>query len=282
MSIRLAVFDLDQTLLLTGSRITDRAAAQVRALVDDGLPVALASARLDESMAVVNEAIGVPLPRISYNGALTREADGSTVHEVGFTVSAELAEALAAMTRPGPDGQGAIDLYCSDGRWLAHGNPEAIDREERDTWCTPTVRTDSVETDSLVGRECRKVLVEGPDSHLAALERAVAGIEGLNLTHSGMGLHDIWPAASGKANALAALCEHLGLGPEEVLAAGDSATDVPMLAWAGTSIGVQPCAPGVTEVATHLVEGAGSDDLFALVRELASLEPADGDRLLPL
>ena len=79
MTIKLAVFDLDQTLITTGERITDRTAAHVASLVADGLPVALASARLDESIAVVNEAIGPRLAHISYNGALTTLADGTIV-----------------------------------------------------------------------------------------------------------------------------------------------------------------------------------------------------------
>ena len=81
----------------------------------------------------------------------------------------------------------------------------------------------------------------------------------------------VTPVDSGKGNALKALCEHLGLAPDEVIACGDSATDVPMLTFAGTSIGVQPCAPAVTEVATHLVTGAGQDELFQTVRLMAGL-----------
>lgn len=271
MTIKLAVFDLDHTLLLTGSRITPEAAAAVKALVADGLDVALASARLDESMAVVNEAIGVPLTRISYNGALTKLADGTVVHEVGFEVTPELARALAALTVVDDHGQGAIDVYTDDGRWLAFGNPEAIAREEHDTWCIADTHAPVATAEDLAGLRCRKILCEGPDAHIGELEAAVAAIDGLNLTHSGMGLHDIWPVTSGKGNALKALCEHLGLAPDEVIACGDSATDVPMLTFAGTSIGVQPCAPAVTEVATHLVTGAGQDELFQTVRLLAGL-----------
>lgn len=273
MSIKLAVFDLDHTLLFTGSRITPEAAAGVAALVADGLDVALASARLDESMAIVNDAIGTPLTRISYNGALTKLADGTVVHEVGFTITPELAETLAAFTVANESGQGAIDVYTSDDRWLAYGNPEAIAREEHDTWCQASERADQATAAELTGLRCRKIMCEGPAELIAPLEPAVAGIDGLNLTHSGMALHDIWPVASGKGNALAALCAHLGLAPDEVLACGDSATDVPMLQWAGTSIGVQPCAPAVTETATHLVPGAGSAELFATVRHLAGLPP---------
>ncbi|MEL4356624.1 MULTISPECIES: HAD family hydrolase [unclassified Luteococcus] len=273
MSIKLAVFDLDHTLLLTGSRIAPEAAAGVAALVADGLDVALASARLDPSMQIVNDAIGVPLTRISYNGALTTLADGTVVHEVGFQITPELAGVLADFTAPTHDGWGAIDVYTSDDRWLAYGNPEGIAREERDTWCTADQHGDQPNPEELVGLRCRKIMCEGPAALIPALEEAVGRIDGLNLTHSGMELHDIWPSDSGKGNALAALCRHLGLGPHEVIACGDSATDVPMLQWAGTSIGVQPCAPAVTEVATHLVTGAGGPELFAAVRRLAGLPP---------
>lgn len=263
---RLVVFDLDHTLLLTGSRITPEAAAGVAALARDGLTVALASARLDESMAVVNRAIGDPVHRISYNGALTTLADGTVVREVGFTVTAELGAVLARFTE-----QGTTNLYLDDGRWLAIGRPEAIAREEHDTWCVASSHAASATAGELEGLRCRKILCEGPDELVADLDAAVARMPGLNLTHSGMGLHDIWSASSGKGNALRALCEALGISPDEVIAAGDSDTDVPMLDLAGTSIGILPCAARVREVADHLVEGAGSEALFATVRELAGL-----------
>lgn len=269
MTVRLVVLDVDGTLLHTGARITDRAAAHVRALVDDGLAVALASARPDMSLAVVARAIGRPLPVVSYNGALVTLADGTVAGEVGFTATPGLAAALAAFTRDG----GAIDVYAADGRWLAFGDPAAIDREEHDTWCTATSRAPHASPGDLAGLAVRKVLCEGDEALLAPVQQAVAAVDGLNLTHSGMGLHDIWPAASGKGNALATLCRALGIGTGEVLAAGDSATDLPMLTLAGTSVGVRPGPAEVAAAATRMFDGPGSDALFAAVRELAGLPP---------
>lgn len=267
---KLIVFDVDGTLLHTGQRITPQAAAAVADLVRDGLEVALASARLDESLAVVNQAVGVPLHRISYNGALTRHADGEVVHEVGFGITPALAEALAALVNSG----GTIDLYLTDGRWLAIGTDEAIAREERDTWCVASSHASSTEAAELAGIDCRKILCEGPDELVVRLDAAVAEMPGINLTHSGMDLHDIWPETSGKGNALAALCQRLGIIPDEVVACGDSATDLPMIELAGTGVGVAPCAPAVREAADVVVEGPGSEQLFATVRELAGLPAA--------
>ena len=270
MTIKLAVFDLDQTLITTGERITDRTAAHVASLVADGLPVALASARLDESIAVVNEAIGPRLAHISYNGALTTLADGTIVREVGFTIGDDLAAALAAFTE-----RATIDVYCSDGRWLAYGQDDAIDREEHDTWCTADLRAPHASAADLAGLRVRKVMLEGANELVTPLYEIVAGMDGINLTHSSLVLHDVWPADSGKGNALAALCEALGLTADEVIAVGDSQTDLPMVEFAGTSIAVRPGSDVLAAAATETVEGPGSDALFAAVRRLAGLPACD-------
>ncbi|GAA1391170.1 HAD-IIB family hydrolase [Luteococcus peritonei] len=265
---QLVVFDLDGTLLETGHRIEPGTAADVAALVADGMAVALASARLDESMAIVNQAIGPRMHRISYNGALTTLSDGTVVHEMDFEITPELSQALARLAE-----HGAFHAYTADGRWLAIGEQPRIDREEHDTWCTAQVRARGIEPLELAGQRCLKVVCDGTPEALAELEATVDGLDGVNITHSGLTLMDIWPSTSGKANGLLALCERLGIGPEQVLAVGDTATDVPMLQLAGQSIGVMPCAPVVQQAADHVVEGPGSPALFDLIRRLTGLPP---------
>ena len=83
-----------------------------------------------------------------------------------------------------------------------------------------------------------------------------------------MGLNDIWHVDSGKGNALVALGKALKIPLADVLAVGDSDTDVPMLMAAGTSIAVLPGAPDARAAATHSVRGAGSTELFKLVTRL--------------
>lgn len=61
-----------------------------------------------------------------------------------------------------------------------------------------------------------------------------AGIEGVELTHSGAPYMEMAAAGVSKASALAQLCAIDGIDASEVAAAGDAFNDVAMLTWAGT------------------------------------------------
>jgi hydroxymethylpyrimidine pyrophosphatase-like HAD family hydrolase len=67
-----------------------------------------------------------------------------------------------------------------------------------------------------------------------------------------------------KGGALAALCDRLGVRPEEVVAFGDMPNDLPMLAWAGTSYAVANAHESVRAAADH-VAPANTDDGVAVV-----------------
>ncbi|MCT1458362.1 Cof-type HAD-IIB family hydrolase [Aestuariimicrobium sp. p3-SID1156] len=265
MAITLVVLDIDGTLLETGERISPETARAVAALAEDGLEVALASARPAESIKVVREAIGVPMPLIGDNGAITEDAEGRAIRTVDFEISQELARGLAALVERGDS---AVNIYLSDGRWLAFGEPARIDREEHDTWMSATTRSDALDADEVAGLHALKIMCDSTD--VAEVEDAVAQLDNVAMTHSGNGLHDLWPMDSGKGAALSALAEALGIGMDQVLAVGDSDTDVPMLELAGMSIAVQPGSPAAREAADLTAEGAGSTDLFRAIRRVVA------------
>jgi hydroxymethylpyrimidine pyrophosphatase-like HAD family hydrolase len=67
-----------------------------------------------------------------------------------------------------------------------------------------------------------------------------------------------------KGGALAALCDRLGVTPQEVVAFGDMPNDLPMLTWAGTSYAVANAHESVRAAADHLAP-ANTDDGVAVV-----------------
>jgi phosphoserine phosphatase len=69
--------------------------------------------------------------------------------------------------------------------------------------------------------------------------------------------------AHAKAGHVARLKRELGIGPERVLAIGDGANDLPMMAEAGTSIAYH-AKPVVREKATHALDYAGLDGVLNL------------------
>jgi HAD superfamily phosphoserine phosphatase-like hydrolase len=58
-----------------------------------------------------------------------------------------------------------------------------------------------------------------------------------------------------KVNVLSHLCDELSVSPEQVLAVGDSDTDVCMLMAAGTSVAFQPKSTNVENAAQHVLQG---------------------------
>ena len=135
MGIQLVVFDVDGTLLQTGERLADATAERIAALVGTGAQLALASARPTESLRLVRDQIGVPMHLVGFNGAEVLHADDTPVREVGFAIEGCLAAALSNFVAAGGT---AINVYCSDGRWLGIGEKELLDREEHDTWTKAT------------------------------------------------------------------------------------------------------------------------------------------------
>jgi hydroxymethylpyrimidine pyrophosphatase-like HAD family hydrolase len=77
-------------------------------------------------------------------------------------------------------------------------------------------------------------------------------------------LMEISAAGVTKGGALAALCERLGVGPDEVVAFGDMPNDLAMLRWAGTSYAVANGHESVLEAADH-VAPRNSEDGVAVV-----------------
>ena len=161
-----------------------------------------------------------------------------------------------------------MNIYLADERWLAFGESARIDREEHDTWMAASSRSDSLAADEVAGLHALKIMCDASD--VAEVEAAVAQLNDVRISHSGNGLHDIWPAASGKGAALSALAATLGVGMDQVLAVGDSDTDVPMLELAGMSIAVQPGSPAARVAADLTAEGAGSTDLFRAIRRVVA------------
>ena len=105
----------------------------------------------------------------------------------------------------------------------------------------------------------------GSDELLAAARRAVGELG--ECTHSSAdGLLEISAAGVSKASGLAALAEEWGVGAADVVAFGDMPNDLPMLAWAGHSVGMGNAHPEVL-AAVDEVTATNDEDGVAQVLE---------------
>jgi glucosyl-3-phosphoglycerate synthase len=100
----------------------------------------------------------------------------------------------------------------------------------------------------------RRVFADFSIAHLKKFRRGVATGEvtlSPAMQHpTGCKLHRVC-----KLNVLLHVCEHFGLGAEDVLAVGDGEPDICMLAAAGVSVAFQPKTENVQNAARHMVSG---------------------------
>jgi Cof subfamily protein (haloacid dehalogenase superfamily) len=89
-----------------------------------------------------------------------------------------------------------------------------------------------------------------------------------DLTTSGLDWVDIGLPLVSKASRLESVCARLGLHAEEVLAIGDNHNDLPMLAWAGTSMAVANAVPEVLAVVDRILPSNADHGVAALLEEL--------------
>src|SRR5688500_20348135 len=104
---RMLVVDVDGTLLGSTKRVTPRVRAAVRAALDAGVLVTLATGRWFRSAQPIAAELGLELPIILHNGALVRDSlTGEVLHQ--WRLPRALAGgALAAVIRFG--GQPEVD-----------------------------------------------------------------------------------------------------------------------------------------------------------------------------
>jgi HAD superfamily hydrolase (TIGR01484 family) len=82
---------------------------------------------------------------------------------------------------------------------------------------------------------------------------------------------EISAAGVTKATTLAALCDDLGVVPEDVIAFGDMPNDIAMLTWAGTSYAMADAHPTVREAAGHVAPGNDEDGVARVLTEIFAL-----------
>jgi Cof subfamily protein (haloacid dehalogenase superfamily) len=256
--IRLVASDLDGTLLRPDETVSERTRAALVAAREAGITVVLVSGRPPRSLGPIAERIGVGGIAICANGALVWDLDRGTMVD-STPLAADLATRLVHGLRKAiPGARFAVELEDGFGRepgWSDSLQP---------------VRPEALEADALelITGPVTKLLVRQPDlpfEELAERARHAVGEDAV-VTWAGLRLVEISAAGVTKASALEWLCRRLGIDAAEVVAVGDMANDLAMLAWAGTGVAVANAAPEVLEAADE-VTAANTDDGVALLLE---------------
>ena len=240
---RLVASDLDGTLVRSDGSISGRTAEVVERLEAAGVVFVMVTGRPPRWMSVVADQIGHHGLAVCANGALLYDLHTERVVQAHLLDAQAALDVVQALRRDIPGIAFAVEKGPLDGA------PGGFARESAyvPRWDNGEVAVEEVQ--EMLAGGAVKLLARseehGSDELLAAA-REVLGEDAAGLTHSSNdGLLEISAAGISKASGLAALAAERGIGAGEVIAFGDMPNDLPMLAWAGRSVGMANAHPDV-------------------------------------
>lgn len=263
-SIRLAVFDIDGTLINARHPLGEPQIAALRGLYEAGIEVALASSRQRPSLVDLATSIGIPLHLIAYNGTLITDPDGVVLDAAEMGVPCALGQALARYVAAG----GCVHVYTRSD-WYAFGSDARIDNEAAGDGVVPSLRSATLDPAELPAHAL-KLMCDGSIDALDDVRAVVAAHSEFVMSWSGTECHDIHGRHATKGDALLKLCAALGVDAADVAAFGDADSDISMLQNAGHGFAMGPASDRVRQAADYHLEAPGSGALEALLAQWAA------------
>src|SRR5690606_1169272 len=272
----LYVSDLDGTLLTNSGTLSPYSRATLRALLAEGLPFSVASARSVASIRPVLDGVELTLPGIELNGAFISDLRTGR-HEVINSIARDVAEDIYGLVV----GQGHAPLVATfdgvddclyhreitnDGmRWYVTDLERRRDRRLRCRSDLARALAEHVVCITVIDRA--EPLAE---LHSAVRERHGSSVEMHlfeNLYSPGWHWLTIHDRRATKAQGVRTLIETYGLRTEELVVFGDELNDIKIFEIAARAVAVANAHPALKRVASHVIGSNEEDSVVRYIRE---------------
>jgi Cof subfamily protein (haloacid dehalogenase superfamily) len=282
MPISLLALDLDGTLLDSRGQISERNRLTIDNAREQGVHVALVTGRRFRDSRPVALELGLDVPLISHNGALTKHA--ATLQTVAvLPLPADAArKALQIGRRAGADallsddheglgvlvydhirgGNTAAHKYISWARRI-HGEEEGSNAVQHVASIEDYLDHDPIHLSFSGGCEEMDQLEEILKTELGPTVKVL----GTKYLEQDFTLLDILNPAASKGAGVAAAAAELGVGRKDIMAVGDNYNDLEMLLFAGTGVVMANAPLSLREIAGLHPTASNRDDGVALAIE---------------
>lgn len=246
---KLAVFDLDGTLLDSKGNISEEHLHAIHKLRKNDYEVTIATGRPEILIREYVKKLGIKIPIITCNGAV-----------VGNAISNQY---LAASYIPKDKVRTIID-YCIDHKHLvmAYTN-HAIYSDMNERVAFFMNRNQSLAEDEKVTfvldikKACSQdvfklLIIERDLEKYTQIKKTFEKEDLLEVVQSNQAFLDIMPSGCSKKTGLECLQNHFGLSTLDLLAFGDQYNDIEMLQYAGVSVGMGNAVEAVKEIVDHV------------------------------
>jgi len=282
MTISLLALDLDGTLLDARGQISERNRVAIDNARDQGVHVALVTGRRFRDSRPVALELGLDVPLISHNGALTKHAATLQTVSVLPLPLAAARNALRVGRATGADallsddyeglgvlvydhirgGNSAANRYLTWARRI-HGDEEGAHAVQHVDSLEDYLDHDPIHLAFSGGCEEMDQLEEVLKAELGSTVKILS----TKYLEQDFTLIDIVNPAASKGAGVAAAAAELGVSREEIMAVGDNYNDLEMLLFAGTGVVMANAPLSLREIAGLHPTASNREDGVALAIE---------------
>lgn len=259
---KLVALDLDDTLLRSDLRISERNRRAIERIKGMGIEVVLASGRMHSAMVPYAVELGLYGPMISYNGAMVKDLLSPTPIShipVPPDLSIEIVEFA--------EKEGLhLNYYLDDKLYVA----KETEWGRLYAYRTSTTLIPIGSLHIFDGMSPTKlVIVADPPLIEEILPRMKERYRGkLHVTKSKPEYLEFMNSKASKGAALETLAERIGVGRDEIIAFGDSYNDIDMIEYASLGIAMENSPPEVKKVADLLAPPGDEDGVAKVLGEI--------------
>jgi len=271
LAYRLLALDLDGTIVDRLLEISPRVRRALRAAMDNGVHVTLASGRPFEATRFFANQLGIQEPLICQQGAMVRDPRSGKTY-VRRILPRSLAHEVVDIGR---EHDWVLCLTLDDEQYVERPSPALRILLE----LSPTLNEAHVVDDlkALADDSLRLLVVAATPAEADTVDKLLhAHFAGrLAIVRSYTHFVEATALGASKGQALAFLAQKLGVSQEETMAIGDQDNDADMVAWAGLGVAMGNASAAVKAAARH-VTAAVEEDGAALAIEQFILGRGDG------
>ena len=254
MMIKLFVTDIDGTLLPIGGKASPANVAAVQKMTQAGVKVVIATGRMYCAAKPIAEQLGVPVPIISYNGALIKSSAGEVLH-THYMDAAIVRKLLDFFEERGRH----VQSYSDDVLYVP-----AVNDGVRYYETTQKVQAVNVGWDGMREhvKDITKLLsISDDNDELVDSMNAVRKIFGgqVEVTRSHPMFAEFMASGVTKAGAIKILADKFGVANDETLAIGDGENDLAMLTSVGVGVAMGNAVPAVKAACKYITDTCERD-----------------------
>ncbi len=262
-SIELIAIDLDGTLLDPNHKMTERVEKALKAAMEKGVKVVIATGKTRYSAEDVIARLNLNTPGIYLQGLAVYQADGNISHQ--WTLDPMVARQVITFA----EDRGFDMIVYSGSRLLVRSENNAV-RTLTEKYDEPVAEAVGPLVNILDDVPVHKVMAVklGESKRITALRWQL----GMQLDGKGRlvqamlkDMVEILPPNGSKGTALKAVLKDMGITADKVLAIGDGENDIEMLEMAGIGVAMGNADPRLKAIADHVTRTNAEDGVAEAV-----------------